>query len=104
MDPFVKLIYNNKKVGQTVVKDGAGKKPKWDQKFELQIFDQMDEIIFEVHDEDMTSTDLVGYLKCKVFNILGPNNGMDEWHTITYNNKSAGKLRLITQWTPSGGS
>jgi Ca2+-dependent lipid-binding protein len=33
MDPFVKLIYNNKKVGQTVVKDGAGKKPKWNQKF-----------------------------------------------------------------------
>ena len=66
--------------------------------------DQMDAILFEVHDEDMTSSDLVGKLDCKVFNILGPNNGMDEWHTITYNNKSAGKLRLETFWTPKGGA
>lgn len=29
MDPFVKIIYNSKKQGQTVIKDGAGKKPKW---------------------------------------------------------------------------
>ena len=29
---------------------------------------------------------------------------MDEWHTITYNNKSAGKLRLETHWTPTGGA
>lgn len=59
---------------------------------------QMDEITFEVHDEDMTSTDLVGMLKTKVFNILGPNGGMDEWHDILYKGKRAGKLRLETHW------
>jgi len=29
---------------------------------------------------------------------------MDEWHTITFNNKSAGKLRLETLWQAKGGA
>lgn len=59
---------------------------------------QMDDISFEVWDEDMTSSDLVGICKTKVFNILGPNKGMDEWHRLLYKGKSAGNLRLETAW------
>ena len=40
----------------------------------------MDDIVFKVHDEEITSSDLVGAMKCKVFNILGPNYRIDKWH------------------------
>jgi Ca2+-dependent lipid-binding protein len=49
MDPFCKMFYNGKTF-KTAVKDGAGKKPKWNQRFELDILDHNDEIKFEVHD------------------------------------------------------
>ena len=98
MDPFVKVIYNGKKQHQTVVKNRAGKTPKWNEKTEIKIMDLMDEIIFEILDEDTFSNDLVGYTKTKVYNIVGPNNGMNEWHNVVYKNKSAGKIRLETEW------
>ena len=60
--------------------------------------DQMDIIKFEVHDQDMTCTDLVGTFEGKVFEILGPNQGMDEWHILRYKGKEAGKLHLDTKW------
>jgi len=104
MDPYVNIIYNAVKVGKTKTLDGAGKKPKWNQSFEIQIMDIMDDIYFEVKDEDLTSSDLIGTLKCKIFNILGPNNGMAEWHDITYHGKRAGKIHLDTAWTPKGGN
>lgn len=58
----------------------------------------MDDIQFEVLDEDMTGSDLVGMMKTKIFNLLGPSGGMDEWHRIMYNGKHAGNLRLETAW------
>ena len=38
MDPFCKMTYNGK-LFKTVVKDGAGKKPKWNQTFQLDVMD-----------------------------------------------------------------
>lgn len=60
-------------------------------------------IKFEVHDQDLTCTDLVGTFEGKIFEVLGPNQGMTEWHTIMYNGKSAGKLSLETKWIGAEG-
>ena len=104
MDPFVKVIYNNHKAGQSKVLDGAGKKPKWMYELKLQCNTQFDEIHLEVHDQDVSSSDLVGLMKTKIFNIVGPNGGMDAWHELKYKGKKAGELRLITKWTEKGGA
>lgn len=51
----------------------------------------------------MTCTDLVGTLDCKVYEVLGPNQGMDEWHILRYKGKEAGKLHLDTKWVGKDG-
>ena len=76
MDPFCKMFYGGKTY-KTAVKQNAGKKPKWGQAFELEVEDPGDEIKFEVHDQDMMSTDLVGGQTYKLYNVIGPGNGMD---------------------------
>lgn len=55
----------------------------------------------KVFDEDITDNDAVGacQMKCSSLCVQG---GLDDWFTITYKGKSAGKVHLKSTWTPHG--
>lgn len=44
----------------------------------------------------MMSTDLIGGQTYKLFNIIGPKDGMDGWYDILFHKKFVGKIRLET--------
>ena len=50
----------------------------------------------------MTTSDAVGFATVKVSSLM-INNGVDDWFTITYDNKPAGQIRLISTFAPEGG-
>lgn len=49
----------------------------------------------------MMSTDLIGLKTLKVFNIVGPNNGMTMDYDILFQKKMVGKIKLRTQYFPT---
>ena len=81
MDPYCTMFYKNKSY-KTNVKNEAGKKPVWNQTFEIAIQNVSDAIKFEVRDQDIMSTDLIGKLECQVWELIGPNNGENKWHKL----------------------
>ena len=49
----------------------------------------------------MMSTDLIGSQTYKLFNIIGPKNGMDGWYDILFQKKLVGKIHLETIFVPN---
>lgn len=62
MDPFIQINYGKLKL-KTKVLDEAGKKPIWNEDFEIKIEDLEDEITLTCYDEDVAVNDLVGDVK-----------------------------------------
>ena len=58
MDPYVVIESRQQKL-KTRVLQGAGKKPKWNQTFDIDVKYIGDDISFIVYDEDVTSSDEV---------------------------------------------
>ena len=50
----------------------------------------------------MTTSDAVGFTKVKLSSLM-LNNGTDDYHEVSYNNKPAGKIHLISTFAPQGG-
>ena len=61
-----------------------------------------DEIVLRVWDQDLTSSDAVGFTKIKMSSLI-INKGVDDWFTIMFDNKPAGEIRLTTVFEPVGG-
>lgn len=99
MDPFVIVEYRQQKF-KTVTKQNAGKLPKWEQTYDLDIKYIGDDIFVKVFDEDVTDNDAVGATMIKASALCVPQ-GIDEWFRITYKGKSAGEIRLRAAWTPT---
>jgi len=57
-------------------------------------------IKFTAYDEDTTSNDHIGGMKTQ-FGTLCFNGGVDIWLQLYFGNKDAGKLRVISEFTPS---
>ena len=53
-------------------------------------------------DEGMISSDPVGFSKVKVSSLM-LNNGTDDHYEVSYNNKPAGTIHLISTFAPFGG-
>lgn len=102
MDPFAIVEYRQQKF-KTATKQNAGKTPRWDQTYDIDIKYIGDDMTVKVFDEDVTDNDAVGAVQIKA-SALCVQNGIDEWFTITYKGKSAGQIHLKSQWTPSGGN
>ena len=58
MDPYVVIETRNQKL-KTRTLDGAGKTPKWDQVFDVDVKYIGDDMKITVYDEDLTASDLV---------------------------------------------
>jgi Ca2+-dependent lipid-binding protein len=81
------------------VLQGAGKTPIWNETFELDVKYVGDDLKLVVLDEDTTSNDTVGEAGIKI-SALCNNGGIDEWFEIQHKGKSAGKIHLVSLFTP----
>ena len=80
--------------------NGAGKKPKWNQAFEIDVKYVGDDISFIVWDEDVTSNDEVGRTTQKLSALCMPG-GIDEWFQIQFRGKKSGMLHLKGNFKPA---
>lgn len=101
MDPFCVIDYRQQTF-KTAVKQNAGKTPKWDQTYDIEIKYIGDDMFVKVFDEDVTDNDAVGACQLKASSLCIPG-GMDDWFTITFKGKSAGQVHLKSQWFPAVG-
>ena len=61
-----------------------------------------DEIMLRVWDQDLTTSDAVGFTKIKLSSLMF-NNGTDDTYEVSYNNKPAGRIHLVSHFAPVGG-
>ena len=60
---------------------GAGKTPKWEQVFDIDVKYIGDDMTVTVFDEDVTTSDLVGSAEFKISSLC-VNGGLDDWFVI----------------------
>lgn len=102
MSPYLTISYKNNKY-KTKVHDGGGKAPKWKDEFTLEIESAADELVLRCWDQDLTSSDAVGFIKLKMSSLI-INCGVEDWFTVMYENKPAGDILLKTHFEPKGGN
>ena len=102
MSPYLTFTFGGKKY-KSKVHDNAGKKPKWTDEFVFEIESVEDEMTMRVWDQDMTTSDAVGFTKIKMSSLM-INCGVESWFTIMYDNKPAGEILLQTTFEPKGGN
>ena len=101
MDPYCQVIFNGKTTC-TPVKTDAGKTPKWNFRMELNVEDVMAPILFKIYNKNLMSDDQICHTTdLKIFNLIGPNNGMTEQFHTYYEKKDRGTLTLRTQFIPN---
>ena len=71
MDPYAVITIREEKL-RTKTKDEAGKTPKWNEIFDIQIKYIGDDMEIQVLDEDLTKSDLVGTAILKVSSLCIP--------------------------------
>lgn len=101
MSPYITITFGEKKY-KTKVHDSGGKKPKWSDEFTMDVQDASQEIVLRVWDQDLTSSDAVGFVKIKMSSLI-INCGVEDWFTILYDNQKAGEILLSTTFEPKGG-
>mmetsp|Transcript_19302 Transcript_19302/g.13863 ORF Transcript_19302/g.13863 Transcript_19302/m.13863 type:complete len:99 (-) Transcript_19302:508-804(-) len=92
MDPYCVITYREETF-KTDVKNNAGKKPKWDQTYQIDVKYVGDDINVKVYDKDVFGSDYVGQANIK-WSSLCMNGGMDDWFDLMYSSKKAGSIRL----------
>mmetsp|Transcript_37276 Transcript_37276/g.49033 ORF Transcript_37276/g.49033 Transcript_37276/m.49033 type:complete len:131 (-) Transcript_37276:581-973(-) len=98
MDPWVQIEMRNFKA-RTKTKQSAGKTPKWDETFNIDVKYIGDDMKLTVMDEDVVSHDKVAETTIKVSSLC-MNGGIDEWFPVYHKGKCAGQLRLKGVWKP----
>ena len=101
MNCYCTLVFNGKKL-KTGIDNTNAKKPKWGDKFQLEIENCTEELTLRVWDQDTTSSDAVGFTKIKMSSLI-INCGVEDWFTILYDNKPAGKILVACEFAPEGG-
>jgi len=94
MSPYATIVFNGKKL-KTKVHNGGGKNPVWGDKFQFEVTSYTEEIFLRIWDQDMTTSDAVGFTKVKMSSLM-INNGTEDWYTVTYDNKPAGEIFLVS--------
>ena len=84
MSPYITISFKGQKY-KTKVHDYGGKKPEWKDEFVLEVTDVTEEMTLRVWDQDMTTSDAVGFTKIKMSSLM-INCGVTDWFTIMYDN------------------
>ena len=102
MSPYVTIVFKGKKY-KSKTHDYGGKTPKWGQKFTFEVTDANEDMIIRVWDQDLTTSDAVGFVKVKMSSLM-INCGTDSWFDIMYQNSNAGQIHLTSKFEPKGGN
>ena len=82
MDPYVKMKCCENEWRSFILHE-AGKHPVWTgQYFDINVKYLDDDVIFEVRDEDVSDSDLVGNGIIKLSSLIVNGHGIDEWFEI----------------------
>ena len=87
-DPYVKLEYMGKRYKTRIHEDG-GKEPVWGDVFEIALGSISDELNFECKDNEVIGARSIGSAVIKGSSLC-INNGVRDWFTIYFEDKSAG--------------
>ena len=98
MDPYC-VIETGEQKFQTRILEGAGKTPKWNQAFNIEVKDTDDDISIKVLDEDVRNDDVVGGATFKISSLCS-EGGFNRWLPIYYEDAEAGDINLKCVWTP----
>lgn len=76
MDPYVAFNFNGKDYKTTVQKK-AGKKPKWDETFNIPVYDKRvnDKITFVFWDKELIKDDYIGDAGIYLSRLIKPGDG-----------------------------
>jgi hypothetical protein len=77
-------------------------KPNFGDVFTIEIMDAGEVLSMRVWDQDLTTSDAVGFAKIKVSSLM-LNRGIQDWFEISYDNKPAGKILLSSEFEPKDG-
>ena len=102
MSPYITIVYKKHKL-KSKIHNYGGKTPKWGDEFVLDVESPADEFILRVWDQDLTTSDAVGFTKIKLSSLM-INCGVEDWFTIMYDNKPAGEVKLKSVFEPEGGN
>jgi Ca2+-dependent lipid-binding protein len=86
---------------KTKTMQNAGKLPKWNETFGIDVRYIGDDMHLSVMDEDLTKADLVGETNIKLSSLC-INGGLDDWFEIQFKGKKAGSVHLRGEWRPTG--
>ena len=101
MSPYITIAFNGNKY-KTKVHSNGGKSPVWGDEFTLEVTNPTEELVLRVWDQDLTTSDAVGFCKIKLSSLMY-GNAVDDWFTIMYENTNAGEVHLTTVFEPEGG-
>ena len=101
MSPYATITFNGQKY-KSKVHSNAGKLPVWGDEFQFEVTGTFEELTLRIWDQDLTSSDAVGFTKIKMSSLI-INCGLDDWFTIMFDNKPAGEIRISTTFAPEGG-
>ena len=102
MSPYITITFKGQKY-KTPIHHEGGKKPIWNHEFQLEVQSATDELTLRCWDQDMTTSDAVGFTKIKMSSLI-INCGIEDWFTIMFDNKPAGEIFLKTHFEPKGGN
>ena len=102
MDPYC-IIQVREQEFKTKVKEEAGKEPKWNECFDIDVKYIGDDLTVKVMDDDIGKDDTVGEAKIKLSSFC-VNGGLDEWYEIYFEGKPAGKVHFRGEWHPYNGT
>lgn len=98
MDPFVVIEYRGIKY-KTGVIQGGGKKPIWNDRFELEVPNMQERLKISCFDEDIFVHDLVGEASVEV-SLLCTIQTTRKWLPLKYEKKKSGMILLETKYSP----
>jgi Ca2+-dependent lipid-binding protein len=102
MSPYITVVFKGHKL-KTKVHNYGGKNPVWGDEFVLEVGSPTEELVLRVWDQDLTTSDAVGFTKIKMSSLI-INCGIEDWFTIMYDNKPAGEVLLKSTFEPKGGN
>jgi len=99
MDPYC-IIKVREQEFRTTKKQEAGKEPKWNECFSIDVKYIGDDLSIHVMDDDVGKDDEVGRTRIKISSLC-VNKGFDEWYEIYSKGDCAGRLHLRGEWLPN---
>jgi Ca2+-dependent lipid-binding protein len=91
MDPFLTLKYNKIEL-KTDELLNAGKRPKWNKIFDIEVKSISDNFLIEVYDVDVFGNELIGAGIAKGRALC--KGSQINWFPISYQGKEAGKVLI----------